>query len=62
MSHHGPRAGTRWTTQIFTALDEQTVVVSGTGAASIVLPQLDGMLKQLRASRQGILKQVESLG
>ena len=62
MSHHGPFFNATATTEIYTALDEQTVVVSGTGAASIVLPQLDGMLKQLRASRQGILKQVESLG
>ncbi|MET4001923.1 hypothetical protein ABIB48_000621 [Arthrobacter sp. UYCu511] len=42
-------------------MDEQTVVVSGTGAASIVLPQLAGMLKQLRTSRTEVLKQVDSL-
>ena len=61
MSRHASRAGNRWTTELFAALDEQTVVVSGTGAASIVLPQLAGMLKQLRTSRAEVLKQVESL-
>ena len=45
-----PHAGTRWATEAFTALDEQTVVVSGTGAADIVLPQLAAQLVQLRNS------------
>lgn len=61
MSRHAPRAGKGWATEIFTALDEQTVVVAGTNAAGIVLPQLSTMLKQLRTSRQEILTKVESL-
>lgn len=58
---YAPRAGKRWATEIFTALDEQTVVVAGTGAASIVLPQLAAMLKQLRTARDELLVQVETL-
>lgn len=61
MSRHAPRAGKRWTAEVFTALDEQRVVVAGTGAAGIVLPQLAAMLKQLRTSRQEILIKVKSL-
>src|SRR5699024_4342405 len=36
-----PRAWKRWSAAIFTALDGQTVVVSGTDAAGLVLPQLE---------------------
>lgn len=58
---HAPRAGKRWATEIFTALDEQTVVVAGTSAAGIVLPQLPAMLKQLRTAHDELLAQVEAL-
>ncbi len=61
MARHAPRAGNRWTTDLFAALDEQTVVGSGTGAASIVLRQLAGMLKQLPTARDEDLTQVEEL-
>ena len=61
LSKYAPRAGNRWITDLFAALDEQTVAVSGTGAASIVLPQLAGMLKQLRTARDELLTQVEAL-
>lgn len=37
---HARRAWKRWSTDIFTALDEQTVVVAGRDAAGLVLPQL----------------------
>jgi hypothetical protein len=40
--------GKRWAAEVFTALGEQTVVVSGTGAVGIVLPQLAAQLVQLR--------------
>ncbi|WP_431712132.1 IS110 family transposase [Glutamicibacter uratoxydans] len=61
LSKHAPRAGQRWAAAIFTALGEQSVVVSGTGAAGIVLGQLAAMLKQLRTARNELLTQVEDL-
>lgn len=61
LSRHAPRAGKGWAAEVFTALGEQTVVVAGTNAAGIVLPQLAAMLKQLRTSRDEILTQVEAL-
>ena len=39
-----PRMYDRLTEEIFTALDAQSVVVVGTNAAAVVLPQLAGML------------------
>jgi hypothetical protein len=60
MTRTAPRAGQRWAADIFTALGEQTVVVPGTGAAGIVLPQLAAQLAQLRASRAEILTRVEA--
>src|SRR6185312_833185 len=59
MTKFAPRAGKRWAAEIFAALDEQTVVVAGTGAAGIVLPQLAAQLVQLRTSRNEVLAQVE---
>ena len=61
LSKYAPRAGKRWAQHIFTALGEQSVVVAGTNSAGIVLPQLAGMLKQLRTARDELLKQVEAL-
>ena len=61
MRKHAPRVGERWTAEIFTALDEQTVVVSGTSAAGIVLPQLSLALAQTRAGRAELLSQVEKI-
>ncbi len=43
------------------ALGEQSVVVSGTGAAGIVLAQLAASLKQLRGAREELLTKVEAL-
>src|SRR5699024_6243626 len=51
---HAPRAWKRWSAAIFTALDEQTVVVAGTDAAGIVLPQLARALAQTRTSRDEV--------
>lgn len=56
-----PRMYDRLTEEIFTALDAQTVVVVGTNAAAVVLPQLAGMLADLRASRDTLHAQVETL-
>ena len=61
MIRTAPRAGNRWAAEIFTALSEQTVVVAGTGAAGIVLPQLAAQLAQLRTSRAEVLTRVEAL-
>lgn len=58
---HAPRAGKRWALEVFAALDEQTVVVSGTDAAGIVLPQLARALAQTRTARAEVLTQVELL-
>jgi transposase len=61
MARSAPRAGKGWAAGVFTALSEQTVVVAGTGAAGVVLPQLAAQLAQLRASRAEVLAQVEKL-
>lgn len=58
---HAPRAGKRWAAEVFAALDEQTVVVSGTNAAGIVLPQVARSLAQTRTARAEVLTQVEHL-
>lgn len=56
-----PRMYDRLAGEIFTALEAQTVVVVGTNAAAVVLPQLAGMLTDLRASRDTLHTQVEAL-
>lgn len=61
MAKSAPRAGRRWAEEIFTALGEQSVVVAGTGAAGVVLPQLAAQLTQLRTSRAEVLTQVEAI-
>ncbi|GAA1366021.1 IS110 family transposase [Arthrobacter rhombi] len=58
---HAPRAGRGWAADVFAALDEQSVVVSGTNAAGIVLPQLARSLAQTRTARTEVLAQVELL-
>lgn len=61
LTRYAPRAGKGWAAEVFAALSEQTVVVAGTGGAGLVLPQLAGMLKQLRTARAEILTRVEAL-
>jgi len=56
-----PRMGKRWATEIVQALSEQTVVVLGTQAASIVLPRLAQQLATLRRQRDEVAKEVERL-
>lgn len=60
LTRYAPRAGKGWAAAVFTALAEQSVMVAGTNAAGIVLPQLAAMLKQARTSRYEILTQVEA--
>jgi transposase len=61
LRRQAPRAWKRWAAAIFTALDGQTVVASGTDAAGLVLPQLATSLAQIRASRDEVLVRIEEL-
>jgi len=56
-----PRMGKRWAAEIVQALSEQTVVVLGTQAASVVLPRLAQQLATLRRQRDEVAKEVERL-
>ena len=56
-----PRMGKTWAAEIVQALAEQTVVVAGTQAASIVLPRLAVQLAALRKQRDEVAKEVERL-
>jgi transposase len=56
-----PRMGKTWAAEILQALSEQTVVVLGTQAASIVLPRLARQLAALRVQRDEVAKEVERL-
>lgn len=56
-----PRKGGAWAQDIFDALNEQTVTVVGTNAASIVLPRLATQLAQLRKQRDDIAAEVERI-
>jgi transposase len=56
-----PRMGRRLAGEITQALGEQTVVVTGTNATSIVLPKLAEQLAALRRQRDEIAVEVERL-
>jgi len=56
-----PRMGKTWAKEILQALSEQTVVVLGAQAASIVLPRLAQQLAALRIQRDEVAKEVERL-
>ena len=56
-----PRKGRIWATEIAAALREQTVVVTGTNAAALVLPRLTAQLAGLRRQREEIAAEVEKL-
>lgn len=59
-----PRMGKAWAAQIAQALSEQTVVVLGTQAATIVLPRLAQQLAALRRQRrqrEDVAREVEQL-
>ena len=56
-----PRMGKLWAAEIVKALSEQSVVVSGTQAARIVLPRLAQQLAALRIQRDEVAKEVERL-
>lgn len=56
-----PRKGRAWAAEITAALGQQTVVVTGTGAASLVLPKLAAQLTALREQRDDIATAVEEI-
>ena len=56
-----PRIGARLTEEIFAAMAAQTVVVTGTNAAAVVLPRLAAQLASLRAQRAEVAEKVEEL-
>jgi len=56
-----PRMGKGLAAEIVQALSEQSVVVLGTQAASIVLPRLAQQLAALRRQREEVAKEVERL-
>ncbi|MEC5148817.1 IS110 family transposase [Cryobacterium sp. GrIS_2_6] len=56
-----PRMGRRLADEITRALSEQTVIVTGTNASSIVLPRLAEQLAALRRQRDEIAVEVERL-
>ena len=56
-----PRLGGRLTEDIFAALAAQTVIVTGTNAAGVVLPRLATQLAALRQQRTEVAEQVEAL-
>ncbi|MBG6185109.1 transposase [Arthrobacter sp. CAN_A214] len=53
--------GERLAADIISALNQQTVTVVGTNAATLVLPQLARMLADIRESRDLVFAQVEAL-
>ena len=61
LSKLAPRMGTAWAAEIAQALTEQTVVVQGTQAATIVLPRLARQLSALRHQREEVAQEVERL-
>lgn len=61
LGKYAPRAGKGWAKDIVAALAAQTVVVCGTEAAGIVLPELARALAHTRAARTRIHTQVEPL-
>jgi transposase len=58
---NAPRKGRVWATDIMTALGEQTVIVTGTDAATLVLPRLAEQLQALRRQRDEIAAEVEKI-
>ena len=61
LTKRAPRLAARLAKQIAQALSEQTVVVTGTSAAGIVLPKLAAQLVTLRSQRDDVAVKVEEL-
>jgi transposase len=56
-----PRKGRDWAHEIIVALGEQTVIVTGTNAAALVIPRLPAQLTTLRRQRDEVAAEVERL-
>ncbi|MEV5283604.1 IS110 family transposase [Streptomyces sp. NPDC052811] len=56
-----PRMAERLVDEVFTALDEQTVVVAGTDAASLIVPSLADSLQAVLDQRKLITARIEEL-
>ncbi|MCP2012622.1 hypothetical protein L1274_006393 [Duganella sp. HSC-15S17] len=59
LSKLAPRMGKGLAHEICLALSEQTVIVPGTNAATIVLPRLTHQLAALRGQRDDVAQEVE---
>lgn len=61
LRRQAPRLGDRLAEQIAAALAEQTVVVTGTAAAALVIPRLAEQLAMVLNQRQHVAEQLEEL-
>ena len=61
LKKHGARRHAAWTEEILTALAKQTVTVTGTQAAGIVIPHLARQLIHLHAQRADVAQEVEEI-
>ncbi|WP_248240096.1 IS110 family transposase [Microbacterium kunmingense] len=61
MLKHAPRKGRDWAHEIIAALGKQTVVVTGTNAAAMVVPRLAAQLATLRKQRDDVAAEVEKM-
>lgn len=61
MRPKAPRMAERLVEDIFTALDEQTVVVPGTDAAALIVPNLAGSLQNVLDQRKLLATRIEEL-
>ena len=61
LKKHGARRHAAWTEEILTALAKQTVTVTGTQAAGIVIPHLARQLIHLHAQRADVAQEVEKI-
>jgi transposase len=61
LKKHKARRHTAWTEDILTALEKQTVIVTGTDAAGIVIPHLARQLIHLHTHRADVAREVEEI-
>lgn len=61
LKKHGARRHAAWSDEILEALSKQSVIVTGTDAAALVIPHLARQLTMLHAQRADVATQVEEL-
>ena len=61
LKKHGARRHSAWTEEILVALARQTVTVTGTEAAGIVIPHVARQLISLHAQRADVAREVEGI-